>query len=217
MKIEKLTENKIRIIINSSDLETKSLNIHLLMTRALDRQEFFSEMLERAKDEVGFDADGCKLLIETLSTSEDILVVTVTKYALENMEASFDIPKKKLKLTPKRKLPTPPSKHAIYRFNSFEEFCNFCQSIDNNSQFEIKKFSKNISLHLYNNTYYLLLKGINLDYDLVNYFSSLASEFSTHLTYSPIFENKLVEYGKPIMKRNAIITGIKYFGERKEF
>lgn len=215
MKIEKLTENKIRVIINSTDLETKSLNIHSIMTRALDRQEFFSEMLERAKDEVGFDADGCKLLIETLSTSEDVLVVTVTKYAIESLDSSFDIPKKKLKLTPRRKLPTSTSKQAIYRFNNFEEFCNFCQSIDNNSQFEIKSFSKNISLYLYNNTYYLLVKGINLDYDLVGYFSSLVTEFSTPITYSPIFENRLIEYGKPIMKRNAIITGIKYFGEKK--
>ena len=214
MKIEKLTENKIRIIINSSDLETKSLNIHSLMTKALDRQEFFSEMLEKAKDEVGFNADGCKLLIETLSTSEDVLVVTVTKYAIENLDSSFDIPKKKLKLTPKRKLPTPPSKQAIYRFNNFEEFCNFCQSIDNNSQFEIRKFSKNISLHLYNNTYYLLIKGINLDYELASYFSALVTEFSTPITYSPIFENRLIEYGRPIMKRNAIVTGIKYFGEK---
>ena len=211
MKIEKLTENKIRIIINSSDLETKSLNIHLLMTRALDRQEFFSEMLERAKDEVGFDADGCKLLIETLSTSEDILVVTVTKYALENMEASFDIPKKKLKLTPKRKLPTPPSKHAIYRFNSFEEFCNLCNCLNEMGNINLKGISKNISLYLYNDTYYLVISDINIENNKLKHFYSIVSEFASLCSQSNTFETKLIEHGKAIIKKNAINTGIKYF------
>lgn len=214
MKIEKLTDNKIRIIINSSDLEQKSLNIHSLMSRTLDRQEFFTEMIEKARYEVGFNPDGCRLLIETFSTSEDVLVITVTKRKPENTSSSFSEPKKTLKLTPKKKSPNLPSKQAIYRFDNFEEFCDFCQSINNNSQFDVRKFSKNISLHLYNNTYYLLVKNINLNYELAECFSSLVTEFSKPIKYSSVFENKLLEYGKPIMKRNAIATGIKYFGAK---
>lgn len=36
MKIEKLTENKIRIIINSSDLENSNIDVKLLMSKALE-------------------------------------------------------------------------------------------------------------------------------------------------------------------------------------
>ena len=36
MKIEKLTENKIRIIINSYDLESNTIDVNLLMSKALE-------------------------------------------------------------------------------------------------------------------------------------------------------------------------------------
>ncbi len=36
MKIEKLTENKIRIIVNSSDLENSNIDVKLLMSKALE-------------------------------------------------------------------------------------------------------------------------------------------------------------------------------------
>ncbi len=36
MKIEKLTENKIRIIINSYDLESNNIDVNLLMSKALE-------------------------------------------------------------------------------------------------------------------------------------------------------------------------------------
>ena len=68
MKIEKLTENKIRVIIKPSDLKLKSLDIHLLLTKVLEKQTFFANILEQAKKEVGFNTDGCKLLIEAFSS-----------------------------------------------------------------------------------------------------------------------------------------------------
>lgn len=36
MKIEKLTENKIRIIMSSDDLETENIDVSLLMTKSLE-------------------------------------------------------------------------------------------------------------------------------------------------------------------------------------
>ena len=36
MKIEKLTENKIRIIINSSDLENNNIDVKVLMSKTLE-------------------------------------------------------------------------------------------------------------------------------------------------------------------------------------
>ena len=81
MKIEKLTEDKIRIIVNPSDLELENLDMKSIMTKAIDRQGFFVKKKKKAKDEVGFNTDGCKLLIEAFSSSDDILVFTITKYS----------------------------------------------------------------------------------------------------------------------------------------
>ena len=45
MKIEKLTENKIRVIVKPSDLDIKNLDIRSFMTKALKEQNFFTNML----------------------------------------------------------------------------------------------------------------------------------------------------------------------------
>lgn len=208
MKIEKLTENKIRVIVKPSDLKLKSLDIHLLMTKALEKQTFFKNMLEQAKKEVGFNTEGCKLLIEAFSSSDDVFIFTITKYSQEDI-TSCKVPQKRL--IAKRKTLNPSNKIAIYKFENFDEFCDFCECINKVSEFDIKNFSKNISLYLYNNTYYLLISNINTSYCGANLFYSMISEFSKPVSYSSSFENKLIEHANAIIKRNAIATGIKYF------
>ena len=208
MKIEKLTEDKIRIIVDPSDLELENLDMKSIMTKAIDRQGFFVHMLEKAKDEVGFNTDGCKLLIEAFSSSDDILVFTITKYSEKEPLKNIDSSKK---LTVKRKSLNIKNKEAIYRFRSFDEFCDFCECINKEYKFDIKKLSKNTYLYLYNNTYYLFMKNIVIEETALKNFYSIASEFLIPVHYSNNFENKLLEHGKLIIKGNSIVTGIKYF------
>ena len=64
MKIEKITENKIRIILKQEDFKDKSIDIKELLLTTPESQHLFLEILNRAKKEVNFDTDGYKLLIE---------------------------------------------------------------------------------------------------------------------------------------------------------
>ena len=208
MKIEKLTENKIRIIVKPSDLKVKNLDLHLMMDKTFEGQNFFADMLEQAKKEVGFNTDGCKLLIESF-TSDDLLIFTITKYSFQEIKNNKGVSKNKLIV--KRKTFNTSKKQALYQFKTFDEFCNFCECLSKNIDFDIKKLSKNISLYLYHNTYYLLVKNIDTSYKRVKTFYYIANEFSSPLAFSLAFENKLIEHGKVIMKKNAITTGIKYF------
>ena len=166
-------------------------------------------MLEKAKKEVGFDTDGCKLLIETFSSPEDFLVFTITKSSPKELKEDLDFSKKKL--TVKRRTLSVSEKNAIYKFSDFDTFCNFCHCIANKEFFNINKLSKDISLYLYNGTYYLIIKNINTTYAYVRTFYSVASEFLIPVRFSDVFLHKLSEYGKVIMKKNAISLGIKYF------
>ena len=208
MKIEKLTEDKIRIIIDASDIKLKNLDIKDILSKAIERQGFFLDILEKAKDEVGFNADGCKLLIEAFSNSEDIFVFTITKYSSDIKNKTFT-PNTQLKV--KRKSLNYSNKQALYRLNSFDEFCDFCESLTKNYKFDVKKLSKNTYLYLYNDTYYFFMKNITIDNNALKHFYSIASEFLTPVHYSNNFESKLLEHGKQIIKGNAIATGIKYF------
>ena len=210
MKIEKLTENKIRVIVNTEDLKENDIDFNLLMNRSMETQNLFFEILEKAEEELDFHTDGYKLLIEAFSSSDEILVFTITKYLPKEAQKNSETLKKK-KLSVKRKSIDFSNKQIVYSFNSFEEFCNFCSCINNNSNINVSKISKKISLYFYNNTYYLILRNVNTSYSNIKLFYSIALEFGKILTPSKSFENKLIEHGEIIIKKNARQTGIKYF------
>ena len=211
MKIEKITENKIRAIINAEDLEKVHADLHSIMTKALETQGLVLEILSRAEKEVGFQTEGCKLLIEAFS-SDDSFIFTITKYDTSLNEKNISSPTTlKKKLIAKRKLINFENTTAIFAFDNFENFCDFSNYISNIHELNIKNLSKNCSLYLYNNTYYLILSEINTNYSLLNRFYSSVSEFGKLVNCSKEFESKLLEHGTVIIKKNAIDIGIKYF------
>lgn len=210
MKIEKLTENKIRIIINSEDLDKTNTDIHSLMTKAIETQSLFFEMLSRAEKEVGFYTEGCKLLIEAFSSIDGVLVFTITKTDKKDCKTN-DFNNCKKRLVVKRKSIVSSNNIAIYTFDNFEQYCEFCNHIHNIADLDIKKISKNISLYLYNNTYYLIIENINITYKYLNKFYFAISEFGKLSSCSAHFKSKLTEHGETIIKKNAIDIGIKFF------
>lgn len=185
MKIEKLTENKIRVIVSHSDLQSKNIDNSHIFNNIL-------KILESADKQVGFKTDGCKLLIETVSSFDDTLVFTITKYSSDT-----GVTKTLRTVKPPRKINPSHSKRkkSIYKFETFDEFCNFCNHIYHVSNFDINDFYKDVSLFLYNNTYYLVAKNPE---GFAKTFDCIASEFSSSISYKPEFVNKLLEYGEVV-------------------
>ena len=161
-------------------------------------------MLEKAKTEVGFNTDGCKILVEAFSTTDEYLIFTITKYIDKSNTQTGKRPKVKMK-----NLNISATK-AIYKLDNFDVFCDLCTYLNNNFS-NITKISKCSSLYLYNNNYYLLIRNNNISKDIMQNFYISISEFLSMANLSSNFENKLFEHGKAIIKNNAILTGIKYF------
>ena len=200
MKIEKITDNKIRIVVKIDELSNKNINLNDFIKSNVESQKFLLEILNKAEKEIGFNTNNCKLLIEAFTSLEDFYVFTITKIKKEN------------KHTYKYKVKQNNSilKNPIYKFSSFEEFCNLCEAV-NNSNISTTGISKNISLYLYQNTYYLIFSNLNLSYTSFKKLFSIINEFCFLVRKKDNFEYKLIEYGKPIIKQNALKTGIKYF------
>lgn len=210
MKIEKLTENKIRIILKPEDIKDKSLDLHTIMTKTAESQGFLLEILSKAKREIGFDTDGCRILVEAYSSPEDFFVFTVTKYSIEQEEnKNMNLPRKSIKV--KRKVyPTNPE-NFICQFENFETFCDFCDLLHSFKNLSIRGLIGGSSLYVLNDLYYLVLKDFNVKHKANSSFHSYITEFGKLINYTNTFENKLKEYGKIVIKKNAISTGIKYF------
>ena len=70
MRIEKITENKIRIILNIQDLQDKNIDLHSFMSNSIESQDLFYDMLDQAEREFGFKTKDYKLMIEALAVPE---------------------------------------------------------------------------------------------------------------------------------------------------
>lgn len=207
MKIEKLNENKIRITLDINDLKEKNIDFHSFMSNSIDSQALFIDMLEQAEEEIGFITKDYKIMLEALATSDGNFILTVTRI-LPEIENDLE---KKRKVKVSRKSPTLNKDIAIYEFNTFDDFCDFCISLDNSLLKSFKTILLNSSLYSYENSYYLTLSNITASKELLKSFCSYITEFATYVHKTQIFHKKLLEYGKVIMKKNAIKTCKKHF------
>jgi len=211
MKIEKLTDNKIRVIINSNDLELNNLNIHTIMSKSLESQDIFLDILKKAEKELDFKTEGYKLLIEAFSLSDDFCVFMITKYTKKEEKLENPIKNNYKRLSVKKKTFSCTSKNMVYDFEDFDTFCDFCSFLSNIHIFNIKKLCKNTSLYFYNKTFYLILNDIDMKYENKNIFFSSVSEFAKISNHTRVFTYKLLEHSKPIIKNNAITICTQYF------
>ena len=161
------------------------------MSNSIEKQNLIFEILNFASNEIGFSFENCEIIVEAFSVPlKDSFVLIITRIP----ESSCS---NKLKLyagsNKKYKLLTT----VTCLFNSFEDFCMFCNSINKFSDFDS-------SLFLLDNRYYLFIK-FNKIHCIKPIISSL-TEFA-----KKIYLNKnLSEFSKAIIKNKAIETCKKY-------
>ncbi|MBQ8379483.1 MAG: adaptor protein MecA [Clostridia bacterium] len=115
------------------------------------------------------------------------------------------------KLKFKRKKVNTNSEELVYKFNSFDDFCNFTNLLQNASIKSINLAAKSTILYKYADSYYLALSHINPDYKYNKKLFSLLTEFSTYKNNPELFSRKLCECGEVVIKNNAIKICQKYF------
>lgn len=208
MKIEKLTDNKIRIIMNIDDLAKKNIDIHSLIKDTEMSQKLFKKILKQAQKQVDFETEDSKLLIEAYISTEGFFILTFTKIAEDLKIDKYYGARPKAK----RKDFNPSCNVAIYQFDSFDDFENFCTYLKNSKLGNLKGFAKRISLYEYDAAYFLAFSDINKEFKNASLLYTSLSEFAKLSSNSSCFESKLVEYGKTILKsKNDMSKLLNYF------
>ena len=207
MKLEKLNDDKIRITLNLEDLKENHIDFHTFMSNSIESQELFLDMLDKAEKELGFVTDDYRVMIEALAMNNGNFVLTVTRFEADKEKNTY----KKRKINIKRKTSNINTNKAIYCFNSFDEFCGFCEFLNNNILKYMNNFADSISLYSYNGKYYLVFSNIRVNINLLKTFCSSITEFARFVENADLFESKLLEYGNLIINDNAIEVCIKHF------
>lgn len=79
MKIEKINDRQIRCILSRADLADRDLLLSELAYGSQKARALFSDMMEKASAELGFEAGETPLMIEAIPISSDCLVLIITK------------------------------------------------------------------------------------------------------------------------------------------
>lgn len=79
MKIERINDNQIRCTLNSLDLTSRNLNLGELAYGSEKARSLFREMIQKASNEVGFDAEDIPLMVEAIPLSNESVMLVITK------------------------------------------------------------------------------------------------------------------------------------------
>lgn len=204
MKFEKLSENKIRITLSIHDLEEKDIDFHDFMSNSLETQDLFLDMLEEAEEKIGFRTQNCKIKIEALAMTENNFVLTITKI-LPSSSGKKNIQNiSKVKPRIKRKTNALNLEHLIYKFDTFDDYCNFINYLLDNKFADSFKIAENVTVYTYNNSYFLDLYNLNKNYKKALLFSTIVTEFGSYIINADLFICKLNESGTIFIKNNAL-------------
>lgn len=133
MQIEKINNNKLKVILDTNDLEKNNIDLNNFMANSLESQELFLDILDLAEDEFNFYVDDSKLIIESISLSNNIFVFTITK--LSNYKDNN-------------------SKNCIYQFYDFNQIHYIISILKEKCPFQIYTYNKHFYLIINKNSIY---------------------------------------------------------------
>ena len=132
MQIKKINNNKLKVILNSSDLNKKNIDVDSFLSNSIESQDLFFEILDLAEEEFDFNIENNKAIVETISLDNNVFVLTITK--LKNIFEN-----------------TLENSSKIYCFDNIDNIFNIHSFLD----------KENTYIYEFGNKYYLLINNIN--------------------------------------------------------
>ncbi len=203
MKIEKVNDNKIKVMFNSSELEENNISVHSFLAGSSESQKLFLAILDIASEEFGFNTDNCKVSCETISFNNKNFVTIVTKSTNKSTitSNSYNLLDFTESLSQNSlSYPISLKSNLIYKFSTIEDarlFCGFF--MQNFSALHIIS-----SLYQYNDQFFLKINSEKLNSQKLQNMISILSEFGTRVILSELTVLKLEECSKLVIENNAI-------------
>lgn len=214
MKIEKINENKIKIMFDSKELEENHISLHSFLSNSIEAQKLFLAILDIADEEFGFDTKNSYISSETLSFSNKNFVIIVTKsekqqisntsshYNLLELVDTFDNSTESCSSTCSKNIlgKKITSNTLIYKFENLDEVIYFANYIEDFENF------KNIPnfLYQYNDSYFIVISVLDLEDNIKNKIIIVLSEMKNNLELSELSYIKLKESSNLLIEKNAI-------------
>lgn len=208
MKIEKISENKIKVLIDGKEAQEWNISFKSISENTPAVQEMFWTAIRMAEENTGFSVDGAKLFVEALQCCDGddkgfgMLITRVCSDAELNTAISSCGYKGRIK---QARLPYCSKTHEkkyIYCFNDFDTLCSAAGEV-----FDI--YTGKGTLYKHGGKFYLCLtpKNAAIFADI----EMTILEFGTKVKNGQYMLGRLNEYGNVMIKENAVDIIAKYF------
>ena len=203
MKIERLTPDKIRIFLTFDDLVERGIQKDDIWREIPKVHELFSDMMDQAYSELGFDATG-PLAVEVFALPAQGMVIIVTRGKLgsrsqeseadaDSFESDEDVYEMEVTLEH--------SDIISFAFSDFENVVGAARLIQRFVQ-------GGGTLYTYKEKWILQLESEEMDETSYNTLISILSEFGDAASVTPAV---LDEYGVKVIADHAVSTLMSYF------
>jgi len=211
MKIEKISDNQIKFVLNKADLLEKDIKITELAYGSEKTQDLFREMMEEAYAQCGFEAENTPLMIEAIPVALDSIMIIVTKVSSnDDLESKLNIlPKPARDSNRFRKRDyqgerqhserySRPLKTSVYVYS----FKQMDDAIDLSSRLS-DTYDGESSMHKYNGEYFLVFDnhGGSGSY---RSFEAILNEYGQKRVSGIISKYHLLEHGETIISEEAV-------------
>ncbi len=195
MRILKVNDNTVRIFISFTELADRNISLADFFQRTARTEQFFWELISRARDEVDFNLDQ-PFWIQATVASEDEFVITVIKQE-EQIEAEINHILQ-TSLGERKKSPRPAAKFGsdkqwVYVFSEFEDLMSAVHLLPDMSQAES-------ALYFYEDEYYLAVGSFGTPRKK-KIAEAILDEFGESMLITDTF---LREHGETVIKEYAL-------------
>ena len=204
MKVEKISENQIKLTLTSSDLKENNIRLDDLTKPNEKAQELFKKIMEKAFTQCGFEVDDTPLMVEATPISLDGLMIIVTKLpekaspkdSLSLISQNKELRRyKKKNIEHIKKSSESEDNLIIYSFKCFDDAVDAALRIANT-------FSRYSELYRHDKKYFLILHN-NTD-ENIETTESVLSEYGDKYTNNILAKYLLMEHGETLIHNPAV-------------
>ena len=216
MKIERISENQLKLTLTKDELKDRDIKLEDLITPSEKTQQLFRDIMEQALDEHNFISENTPLMIEAVPMGSEGIMIIVTKSGGNGKKSgkSSNLLQQAQENRRWKKKPMDAMEHTedissdilIYSFSHLDDVISVSLRLDSSFQGESAVYKNE-------NKYFLILQGNTYTAeDVSENLELILKEYGQKHISTPLAKYYLLEHGETIIADKAVKALAKTFG-----
>ena len=216
MKIERISENQLKLTLTKDDLKERDIKLEDLISPSEKTQKLFRDFMEQALDEEDFVSENTPLMVEAVPMGTEGIMIIVTKVNNKDKKGNTaaDLLQQAQETRRWKKKPLDTLEHAeeknsdilIYSFPELDDVIRVSLRLDGG-------FKGESSVYKNDGKYFLVLQGDTYTAEeSSDELELVLKEYGQKHVSTPLAKYYLLEHGETIITDKAVKALAKTFG-----